>query len=81
MTKNTLRRLTLALTLAALTVPMCTAVGQQVTSGTDPEPTVTSGTDPEPTVTSGTDPEPTVTSGTDPEPDSVDAILALLGLE
>ena len=81
MIKNTARTLALPFTLASLIAPVRIAFAQQVTSGTDPEPTVTSGTDPEPEVTSGTDPEPTVTSGTDPEPNSVEDILALLDLE
>jgi hypothetical protein len=67
MIRNTTRKLTLALTLAALTGSAGSAFAQSIESSS-------------PTVVTGTDPEPTVVTGTDPEPDYIKLILSTLSL-
>jgi hypothetical protein len=67
MIRNTTRKLTLALTLAALTGSAGNAFAQSIESSS-------------PTVVTGTDPEPTVVTGTDPEPDYIQLILSMLSM-
>jgi len=81
MSKKIVRKtaFTLALALAACTLPMSRAAAQSTTSGSSSTASNSSGGSGSNVVT-GTDPEPDVVTGTDPEPDYVGIILDLLGL-
>jgi hypothetical protein len=77
MIRNTARKLTLALTLAALTGSAGNAFAQSINSSS---PAGVTGTNPEPAGVTGTNPEPAGVTGTNPEPDYVRLILSLLSL-
>jgi hypothetical protein len=57
MLRNIQRKLSLALTLAAIAVPYGSAIAQ---SASTKSPSVVTGTNPEPQVVTGTNPEPQV---------------------
>jgi hypothetical protein len=77
MIRNTTCKLTLALTLAALTGSAGTTFAQSIKSSS---PTMVTGTNPGSCVVTGTNPEPCVVTGTNPEPDYVRLILSMLSL-
>jgi hypothetical protein len=77
MIRNSTRKLTLALALAALTGSAGHAYAQSIESSS---PTVVTGTNPESCVVTGTNPEPCVVTGSNPEPDYVRLILSVLSL-